>query len=84
MEAAQSKLAQAEELLAKLEKVDRERILAAQQASEDADQKVHWKTPQLQIIFLGELELRSVLHLNKSAIGMFLERLARCAGIVLA
>ncbi len=39
MNAAQSKLAQAEELLAKLEKADRERILAAQQASEDADQK---------------------------------------------
>jgi cell wall-associated NlpC family hydrolase len=39
MKAAQSKLAQAEELLAKLEKADRERILAAQQASEDADQK---------------------------------------------
>lgn len=39
MNAAQSKLAQAEELLAKLEKADRERILAAQLASEDADQK---------------------------------------------
>ena len=39
MNAAQSKLAQAEELLAKFEKADRERILAAQLASEDADQK---------------------------------------------